>query len=317
MKKELLRPESFNSFIGQNKLIKTLQVLIKSSKKQSKMLDHILLSGPPGLGKTTLATIIGKEFKSNIKYVQGSLIEKKSDLLSIFCSIQKNEVIFIDEIHSINKNVEELLFPIMEDNVIDILYGVNGEQKVIRMELPQFTLIGATTKFNMISKLLRDRFGFIGHLENYNIKNINDILKISSSKINLKIDDKNINFIAQHSLNIPRNANNILKRVKDFVIYKNKEQATKSIITETFRNLGIFLYGLDYQQINYLNILKNHFESSFVSLDTLVNLIGTNKINITENIEPLLLTLGLIKKSSQGRKISTYGIEYLNKIYQY
>jgi Holliday junction DNA helicase RuvB len=207
-----LRPLNFNEFIGQKKLKKTLKVIIESSIKRKKQLDHILFYGRPGLGKTSLAKIISNKIKTKIRYAQGPLLEKKSDILTLFCSIQKGDLIFIDEIHGINKKVEEIFYSALEDNIIDVFIGPEGDQKLIRMKLPKFTLIGATTLFSKMTQPFKDRFGFIGKFSNYTKKDIEKIIKNSSKKLKIKIDKESIEKIALYSRNIPRIANNLLKR---------------------------------------------------------------------------------------------------------
>ncbi|MEA4134345.1 Holliday junction branch migration DNA helicase RuvB [Mycoplasma sp. 2704] len=306
-----LRPRSFEKFIGQDKLKQTLLAMIQSSKVQNKPLDHILFYGMPGMGKTTLATIIANQKGSKIHFVQGTNIEKKADLISVLSVVNENDIVFIDEIHSINKNVVEFLYAAMEDFVFDLIIGVDGNSRPIRMKLKPFTLIGATTKFNEISQPLKDRFGYIGRLVNYTLKDICKILKITCSKLNLNLDDELIKYIASYSRNTPRLANHLIYRVLDFALSSEKGEITKQIIKKTFKYLDLYEYGLTKDHIEYLQILKDGFEEKSVSLDTIVGLTLHNKYDIVNEIEPILLLLKLVQKTSRGRKITSLGIDYL------
>ncbi|WGI37061.1 Holliday junction branch migration DNA helicase RuvB [Mesomycoplasma lagogenitalium] len=310
-----IRPKNFDEFIGQKELVNTLKVLINSSKKRHKNLDHILFYGAPGLGKTTLAKIISLEMKEQIKFVQGSLIEKKSDVLSIFGSIKKGDLIFIDEIHSLNKNVEELLYSAMEEYVIDIQIGVEGESKIMRMKLPEFTLIAATTKIDKISQPLKDRFGYLAKLKSYSKQDMAIIIKNSSKKLKIKIDDQDIDYITTFTNSTPRIANNILKRIRDFFIYEKKEFIDRTLIDKTLKNIGIHRKGLNNLHIDYLKMVGQVFRKKSVSLDVISGILKESKENILTNIEPLLLQLNLIEKTSRGRKITDSGIEYLKTIW--
>ncbi|MBN3535081.1 Holliday junction branch migration DNA helicase RuvB [Mycoplasma procyoni] len=307
-----IRPKNFDEFIGQEELINTLKVLINSSKKRRKTLDHILFYGPPGLGKTTLAKIISTETEGQIKFIQGSLIEKKSDILSIFASFKKGDIIFIDEIHSVNKNVEELLYTAMEEFVLDIQIGVDGEQKIMRMRLPEFTMIGATTKIDGLSQPLRDRFGFIAKLKPYSDFEMSKIIKNSSIKLKLKLADDLISYITKFTNGTPRIANNILKRVRDFSIYQETKEIDQKLVDTTLKNIGIYKEGLNNLHIEYLRLLGNIFKSKSVSLDVICGILKESRENIQKNIEPSLLSNSLIEKTSRGRKITAKGYDYLN-----
>ncbi|SJZ45115.1 Holliday junction branch migration DNA helicase RuvB [Mycoplasmopsis verecunda] len=306
-----LRPNKFNEFIGQHKLVKTLQAMMRSAKIQNKVLDHILLYGAPGMGKTTLASLIAKENQSRIHYIQGANIEKKSDLISVLSIINENDVIFIDEIHSINKNVVELLYSAMEDFVFDLIIGVDGNSRAIRMHIKPFTLIAATTKLNELTQPLKDRFGFIGRIVNYTNEDIFKILNISRNKLNIDVNDEILNIIASYSRSTPRLANHLLERVNDFSLAHNDGKITQRIVKKTFKYLDLYEYGLTKDHIEYLEILKDGFEEKYVSLDTISGLVMHNKETIVNEIEPSLLLYRLVEKTSKGRRITSEGIDYL------
>ncbi|VEU59804.1 Holliday junction branch migration DNA helicase RuvB [Mesomycoplasma neurolyticum] len=308
-----IRPKNFKEFIGQEKIVKTLKVLINSSKKRNKPLDHILLYGPPGLGKTTLAKIISAEINSNIKFIQGSLVEKKSDILTIFSSIKKGDIIFIDEIHSINKNIEELFYTAMEEYVIDVQIGLEGESKIMRMKLPTFTIIGATTKVDKISQPLKDRFGFVGKLNFYNNNEMVQIFKNTLIMLKLKISLEWIHYLITFVNCTPRIAINLLKRIRDFSIYENATLIEKEIIDKTLENIGLYKYGLTNLHLEYLKLLNDVFKNKSVSLNVLSGILKESKENLINNIEPKLLELNLIEKTSKGRKITYQGCEYIIK----
>ncbi|WP_033160802.1 Holliday junction branch migration DNA helicase RuvB [[Mycoplasma] collis] len=309
-----IRPKNFNEFIGQNKILQTLKVLIHSAEKRKQSLDHILLYGPPGLGKTTLAKIISAEFNKPIKFVQGSLIEKKSDILTIFASIQKDNIIFIDEIHSINKNIEELFYTAMEENVIDVQIGPEGEAKIMRMKLPSFTIFGATTKFDRISQPLKDRFGYVGKLNFYNKNEMIKIFENAINKLNLKIDSSLIEYLVSFANNTPRIAINIIKRIRDFSIYENIKIIEKDLIDKTLESIGIYMHGLSNMHLEYIKLLSNIFRDKSTSLNVISGILKESKENIINNIEPKLLELNLIEKTSKGRKITHKGKDYLKSI---
>lgn len=312
MKSEF-RVKSFSDFIGQEKIKETLKVMIAGANELHQPIDHILFYGPPGLGKTSLAKIIALETKRNIIYVQGPLLERKSDLLTLLSSFKDNDIVFIDEIHGINKNIEELLYSALEDGVVDVAIGVDGDKRIMRMKLNKFSLIGATTKFNQVSKPLKDRFGFIGKLANYNNFEIEQIVRNSAIRNSIEIDEKSIEEIASHSRQTPRIANNLLKRVYDFALYEKSTKINISIVKKAFNFIGIYKFGLLHSQIEYLNALHETFNDSYASLDALSNIVKDDRYTIINEIEPTLLYYKLIEKSPRGRKITNNGIQYLTK----
>lgn len=308
-----LRPQDFEHFIGQHKIVETIKAMIKSSKKQERVLPHILFHGMPGLGKTSLASIIANETNSSIHIIQGAHIEKKSDLISILSVIKENDIVFIDEIHSINKGVIEFLYNAMEDFVFDLIIGVEENAKAMRMKIKPFTLIGATTKISEISQPLKDRFGYIGRFENYSEEDLNKIIRTSMDLLNIEMEEKFIFIISSYSRSTPRIANQLLERVNDFAISQNHGKISKKIIFKTLKYLELYPLGLSKDHIDYLMTIWEGFEDRAVSLDTIAGLLPMQKDNILNEIEPILLYLKLIEKNSRGRKISSKGIDYLIK----
>ncbi|AWX69225.1 Holliday junction branch migration DNA helicase RuvB [[Mycoplasma] anseris] len=311
--KQEFKVNYFADFIGQENITKTLKVMLNSADYLKKPVDHILFYGPPGLGKTSLANIIANETKRNIIFSQGPLLERRSDLLTLLSSIKENDIIFIDEIHGMNKNLEELLYSAMEEGVVDLAIGVDGDKRIMRMKLKNFTLIGATTKFHLLSKPLKDRFGFIGKLQNYSQFEIEKIISNSSIRNKINIDKEAIKLIAESSQQTPRIANNLLKRVHDFAIYENCSNINISIVEKAFKFLGIFKYGLSNSQIEYLKILNTIFQNKTGSLDSICSLLKDDRHTIINEIEPTLLLFKLIEKSPRGRTLTKEGICYLDK----
>lgn len=309
-----IRPSNFENFIGQKKLIQTIQILIASSRKRHHSLDHILFYGPPGMGKTTLANIIANVMESKIKYIQGPLLEKKSDVLAMLANITKNSIIFIDEIHSINKNIEELLYSAMEEFVIDIQIGVDGENKIMRMKLPNFTLIGASTKLAQISTPLQNRFGLIAKMVEYSPTEIMEIIKNSAIKLKMNLDDKIVEYIANFTNKTPRIANNILKRIRDFALVLDVKTIDKKIVDQTLDSIGIYKQGLNETSIEYLQLLSSIFKGRSVALDVICGILKENKQTLLHIIEPLLIEKNFLEKTPRGRKITKKGVEYLDTI---
>ncbi|MCK5945967.1 MAG: Holliday junction branch migration DNA helicase RuvB [Mycoplasmataceae bacterium] len=307
-----LRPKTFKTFVGQKRLKKTLAVIIESANKREVQVEHILLHGKAGIGKTSLASIIANEMDASIRYAQGPTLEKKADILSLFASIKKGEVIFIDEIHGINRNIEEMIYSTLEDGVIDIIIGPEGESRIVRMKLPSFTLIGATTKIGRLSEPLKDRFGIIGKLIPYEDKELQRIVKASAKKLKLEIDDEASMKIALHSKETPRIANNLLKRCQDFATVEDSNVIDMKIINKTFKALGVYKGGLNEHHIIYLKSLANIFNEKSASIESLMGIINESRENIEIEIEPLLVKKSLIEKSSRGRKITTKGMRYIS-----
>ncbi|MGL4252297.1 MAG: Holliday junction branch migration DNA helicase RuvB [Metamycoplasmataceae bacterium] len=306
-----LRPRKFDDFIGQKKLVQTLKVIIKSSQSQKKLPDHMLFYGPPGLGKTTLAELISLYSKRSIIFVQGSLLFVRADILAIFANINEGDIIFVDEFHSINKGLEELMYSALEDSVIDISIGPEGDKKIVRMKLPSFTLIAATTNISKISQPIRDRFGLISKLEKYNQDELSKIISNSSVLLNCQISKEQAKMIANYSNGTPRIANRLLKRIIDFAYFYNEGLITDNIVFKTFKYLSLFRYGLNNLHIEYMKILEEIFELKAASLDSIISIINESKDVIINDIESVLLSLKLISKTSKGRKLTNEGYKYL------
>ncbi|WP_029512693.1 Holliday junction branch migration DNA helicase RuvB [Mycoplasmopsis iners] len=311
MNKQTLRPLNFNEFIGQEKLKITLKTMISGALHRKEAIDHILFYGPPGVGKTTLATILAQELNVKIHYLQGSLLEKKSDILSVFANVNNNDIVFIDEVHSVNNNIEELIYNAMEDFKIDLIIGPEGNSKVLRMNLKPFTLIAATTKPNLISQPFKDRFGFKAKLNPYSQEDIIKILQNNQQKLEITVEQGVLDLIARYSRNTPRVANHLLKRVFDFSIIEKEEYITKQTVRKTFQHLDLYDLGLNRDHIDYLMTLNEVFETKYASLESLAGILNFPKDSLIYEIEPLLLNLKLIRKSPRGRTITTKGIDYL------
>ncbi|MDK2819909.1 MAG: Holliday junction branch migration DNA helicase RuvB [Mycoplasmataceae bacterium] len=306
-----LRPRNFKNFIGQKKLVQTIKVIIKSSQEQKKYPDHILFYGPPGLGKTTLAELISIYSKRKIIFVQGSLLLFKPDILAVFSNISEGDIIFIDEIHSINKNLEELMYSALEDSVIDISIGPEGDKKIVRMKIQPFTLIGATTNISKISQPIKDRFGLLSKFEKYSLSELSQIIKNSALLLKCDINDFQAEKIATYANGTPRIGNRLLSRIIDFSYFYNNGIITDKIINKTFDYLSLYKLGLNALHIDYLKTLAEVFESKYASIDAIASILNESKDVIINDIESFLLPLKLISKTSRGRSLTMEGQKYL------
>ncbi|MGC8616602.1 MAG: Holliday junction branch migration DNA helicase RuvB [Desulfurella sp.] len=296
-----IRPERLNEYIGQKHVVENLSLAIAAAKKRNEPIEHCLLYGPPGIGKTTLAHIIAKEMGSNIITISGPSIEKVGDIAAILTSLDDKDVLFVDEIHRLNRNIEEMLYSALEDFKLDIVVGQGPGAKTLRLDLPRFTFIGATTRIGMLTNPLRDRFGLILRLDYYSLDELVSIIKRSSFVLNIKIDDESAQIIAQRSRSTPRIANKILRRVRDLAQVKQIDKITKSIAQEALEIINIDENGLDYLDKKYLDIINNVFNGGPVGIETLASSLGEDKKTLEEVVEPYLLQCGYIKKTPKGR----------------
>ena len=297
----ILRPKSFDEYVGQSGVKENLLVYISAAKKRGEALDHVLLYGPPGLGKTTLASIIASEMGSNFKQTSGPAIEKPGDLASLLTNLAENDVLFIDEIHRLNHSIEEVLYPAMEDHALDFIIGKGPSARSMRIPLPNFTLVGATTKAGMISSPLRDRFGVICKLELYTVDELKRIVLRSAKILNAEIDEVSAKLIASRSRGTPRIANRILKRVRDFADVMNGGKIDLKVTNHALSKMNIDSIGLDAVDVKMLKTMIENFKGKPVGLDTLGAVTGEEPDTIEDVYEPYLLQIGFIARTPRGR----------------
>ena len=311
-----LRPQTLDEYIGQTKVKENMKIYIEAAKKREEPLDHCLFYGPPGLGKTTIANIIANEMKSNIKITSGPAIEKPGDLAALLTNLQENDVLFIDEIHRLNKNVEEILYPALEDFSLDIIIGKGPTAKSIRIDLPKFTLIGATTKAGSLTTPLRDRFGIVERLDLYETKDLEKIVKRSSKILNVKIDDDAANEIAMRSRGTPRIANRILKRVRDYALVLGDGDITLKLAKTALNKLEIDELGLDDIDRKILETIIIKYNGGPVGLETLATTVGEEVETIEDVYEPYLMQIGFIARTPRGRVATPLAYEHLGLNYE-
>lgn len=310
-KEKTLRPLSFSEYVGQKKNLEKLKVFIEAARLREDHLDHVLLYGPPGLGKTTLAQIIAREMGVNIKITSGPAIERPGDLAAILSSLKEHDVLFIDEIHRLNRVVEEVLYPAMEDYALDIMIGKGPGARSVRLDLPHFTLIGATTRAGDLSSPLRDRFGVLLRLELYEQDELKQIIDRSAEVLDVAIDEEAKNEIARRSRGTPRIVNRLLKRVSDFALVANKGHIDMPICTKALDLLEIDHLGLDQIDIKLLRCIIENFDGGPVGLDTLAASTGEERGDIEDVYEPYLLQLGFIKRTPRGRVVMRKAYDHL------
>ncbi len=306
-----LRPKVLDEYIGQKAIKKNLQISMDASKSRNEPLEHVLLYGPPGLGKTTLANILAKEMGVSIKITSGPALEKQGDLASILTNMKDFEVLFIDEIHRLKPAIEEVLYTAMEDYCLDLMIGKGPSARSMRLSLPRFTLIGATTKLNMLSSPLRSRFGHIFKFELYSTEDIQDILYRSSKILECELTDEAAEILAKSSRQTPRIANRLLRRVRDFAAHKQAPVITADIAHETLKALGVDQLGLDRVDIELLKIIIEKFEGGPVGLNTLSAALFEEQETIEDIYEPYLLQLGFLERTSRGRIATKHAYEHL------
>lgn len=310
-----LRPYSLEEYVGQSKVINNLKIFIKAALQRNEVVDHMLFYGPPGLGKTTLAMIIANEMGTNLRTISGPAIEKAGDLAAILSSLNVGDVLFIDEIHRVPRHVEEILYSAMEDFYIDIIIGSNEEMKrSIRLDLPPFTLVGATTKAGMISAPLRDRFGIIEHLEYYSPDELKQIVLRSARVFDVKIQENGALEIARRSRGTPRIANRLLKRVRDFAQIKGDGVITNETADKALNSLKVDSEGLDVLDRKILETLIDGFNGGPVGLDTLCSSIGEERETLEMMYEPFLLQNGFIYRTPRGRMATKKAYQHLNRV---
>lgn len=308
---QTLRPQQLGDFIGQQSLKANIGIVMQAAKQRKEPLEHILLYGPPGLGKTTLAFILAREMGGNIKTTSGPAIERAGDLASLLTNLEENDVLFIDEIHRLNKTVEEILYPAMEDGVLDIMLGKGPGARSVRMDLPKFTLIGATTRIGMLSAPLRDRFGLIYHLDYYEPDELHKIIQRSAGIIKSSVDPEASLELARRSRFTPRIANRLLKRVRDFAQVWEAEIISLNTVQEALKLLEIDELGLDKNDRKILEALLYKFSGNPVGLNTLAAATGEEQDTIADVYEPFLIRSGLLVRTPKGRQLTEHAYRHL------
>jgi holliday junction DNA helicase RuvB len=308
-----LRPKTFLEYIGQENVKKNIEISIKAAKQRNEAMEHVLLYGPPGLGKTTLAYIIASEMNANIKVTSGPAIEKVGDLAAILTSLGDGDVLFIDEIHRLNKIIEEVLYPAMEDYALDIIVGKGPSARTLRIDLPKFTLIGATTRYDLLSSPFRDRFGLVFRLDYYEKPEIAKIIKNNSKKLTVEIDEEACGTISERSRLTPRIANRLLKRVRDYVQVHGDGTIDNKNALIALEMLDVDSHGLDYIDRRILETIIDKFSGGPVGISTIAASVGEEIGTIEEVYEPYLMRMGFLARTSRGRVVTEFGYKHVGR----
>ena len=310
-----LRPKSFKEYIGQENVKGNLKISIQAAKQRKEAIEHVLLYGPPGLGKTTLAYIIAREMGVNIKITSGPAIEKIGDLAAILTNLEEGDILFIDEIHRLNRVIEEVLYPAMEEYALDIIIGKGPSARTLRLDLSKFTIIGATTRYDLLSSPFRDRFGLIFRLDYYGADEIATIIKNNAQKLKIKIDDQGAEILAERSRLTPRIANRLLKRVRDYAQVKGDGKISKDYALEALSMIDVDSHGLDYIDRRVLETIVDKFNGGPVGLTTLAAAVGEEIGTIGEIYEPYLMRIGFLARTSRGRVVTEEGYKHIEREY--